>query len=986
MDHMYIPIVAVAPVWLLLLYTAKPSFAEISCPNVYMEQGHTKIISCRSDATVVDFYWYRGLTSKQSPILKLDSRGRGGTEYGGEHFQINLNGSMIIINAKVEHESYYTFVGYFNDGNFSTSTFLVNITIAPIPPCPVISGCKPCEACNLSVSRNSGSLVCSVSGSRPSVPLNWTIPSRHGISFIKYQLNEEMGKTIDTWSTSLVLEYEITKPCGVKEVLHCEAEDNLHILESNAASVEISNDLCREDGTALRTGWKSAVIWICAVLLLLISIVVISCLVIWRHTSRGRQRDEHEIELLPLLENKDEHVRELLSELRRYYAKYCFLRPLPWGEDIPIASLYTECNCTVTDRKGKTTIISDIKSLTTEYIGEERRVVFVGGLGYGKTTMTKWILHDWIKQEHPRYVLIYILLKDVKAEMKLSDIVRESLPQDCTITTDIIEKVLRSTSCIILLDGLDELPMYDKTNNPLPESVQCSSETDSDNRLTIKGLLDGQMQLAYRHLQVWVTSRQIDYVKQQFPLPYITVKLNGFSPDQADEYIKRICKYYFSWRSNDDPLHSKSINDHQSADNEMRRTTDDGNEGTVSGYNNSYVQHVVKQEVKKPVEELVVWVKDFVDKNDIFCDFKDTPLLFILMVHVLADEFIKSTHDSHLPKTPTLTALVSMIITCLESRYVQKRRCEKLPSEVPKLESKLGQIAFDNSVQLGVREREFWDTEVGEENVDMALEVGLLKLSQKATANAKGGRALAFSSFTGVEFYHNFLQEYLAARHMLTNLNLFSKLKALVHKRKDDSTIRILQFVSGTVDSPVLKICDLLLDTEKWNNFIDCAYEARDRKEFTEIVKKANSKKFDVTYLDKEYHRCALKTFCQQCCDLKIKLDKMTFRSDCGVDFLTSVALPQCGSLEFLEASFTEPRFVTLLQWLSRHSKITEVRFAKCAVPGRISKDFMPGLNDTHQRDLKVYRILWKKGILFRSEQLSLLTGKWTKPVATIIV
>ncbi|KAJ8035068.1 V-type proton ATPase catalytic subunit A isoform 2 [Holothuria leucospilota] len=253
-----------------------------------MEQGHTKIISCRSDATVVDFYWYRGLTSKQSPILKLDGRGRGGTEYGGEHFQINLNGSMIIINAKVEHESYYTFVGYFNDGNFSTSTFLVNITIAPIPPCPVISGCKPCEACNLSVSRNSGSLVCSVSGSRPSVPLNWTIPSRHGISFIKYQLNEEMGKTIDTWSTSLVLEYEITKPCGVKEVLHCEAEDNLHILESNAASVEISNDLCREDGIALRTGWKSAVIWICAVLLVLILVVVISCLVI---RSRGRQRD-----------------------------------------------------------------------------------------------------------------------------------------------------------------------------------------------------------------------------------------------------------------------------------------------------------------------------------------------------------------------------------------------------------------------------------------------------------------------------------------------------------------------------------------------------------------------------------------------------------------------------------------------------------------------------------------------------------------------
>ncbi|KAJ8035077.1 hypothetical protein HOLleu_22173 [Holothuria leucospilota] len=954
---------------LCLLLFVSSTFAVTSCPdNVRIELGTYQSISCESDTNSIDFYWYKGLASDSDLVCRLDHGGKSVSAKYREYYDLSDSGSLVILNASLLHESIYTLVTFDRNGKSEEALVLVNISVTPKPPCLVISGCETCEACNLSVSRKSGSLVCSVSGSRPSIPLNWTITSRVGISFIKYQQNEKTDKTTDTWSTSVLLEYEITKPCGVKEVLHCEAEDSLHILQSNAASVEISNDLCRDDGFALRTGWKSAVIWICAVLLLIL-VVVISCLVIRRHTGRGRQRDVHEIEL-PLLEKKDEHVRELLSELRRYYAKFCFLRPLPWGEDIPIASLYTECNCTVTDRKGKTTIISNIISLTTEYIGGERRVVFVGGLGFGKTTMTKWILHDWIKQEHPHYVLIYILLKDVKAEMKLSDIVRESLPQDCTITTDIIEKVLRSTSCIILLDGLDELPMYDKTNNPLPESVQCSSETDSDNRLTIGGLLDGQMQLAYKHLQVWVTSRQIDYVKQQFPLPYITVKLNGFSPDQADEYIKRTCKYYFSWRSNDDPLYSKSINDHQFADNETSRTTDDGNKATVSGYNSS--------SVTGPEKEIIDWVKDFVDKNDIFCDFKDTPLLFILMVHVLADEFTKSTLDSHLPKTPTLTALVSMIITCLESRYVQKRKCKNLPSEVPKLESKLGQIAFDNSVQLGVREREFWDTEVGEENVDMALEVGLLKLSQKNTSNTVGGRALAFSSFTGIEFYHNFLQEYLAARHILTNLNLFSKLKALVLKRKDDSTIRISQFVSGTVDSPVLKICDLLLDTGKWNNFIDCAYEARDRKEFTEIIKKANLKKFDVTYLDKEYHRCALKTFCQQCYDLKIKLDKITFRSDCGVDFLTSVALPQCGSLEFFEVSFTEPLFVTLLQWLSRHSAITEVRFVKSAVPGRISKEFRPGLDDLRERDLKVYRTLWRKILPAGTEELNLRTGKWT--------
>ncbi|KAJ8035066.1 hypothetical protein HOLleu_22159 [Holothuria leucospilota] len=287
MDHMHIPIVAVVLVWLLLLHTATPSFAEISCPNFYMEKGHTKTISCTSDAAVVDFYWYKGVTSQQSPILNLDSRGRGGTEYGGEHFQINLNGSMIITNAKVEHESYYTFLGYFKDGNFSISTFLVNITVTPNPPCLVISGCKPCEACNLSVSRKSGSLVCSVSGSRPSLPLNWITTSHVGISFIKYQQNEETDATTDTWSTSVLLEYEITKPCGVKEEFHCEAEDNFHILQSNAALVEIKNDLCRDDGFASPTGRNIAVI--CAVLLILFVVIIVSYLITRRYARSGQK-------------------------------------------------------------------------------------------------------------------------------------------------------------------------------------------------------------------------------------------------------------------------------------------------------------------------------------------------------------------------------------------------------------------------------------------------------------------------------------------------------------------------------------------------------------------------------------------------------------------------------------------------------------------------------------------------------------------------
>lgn len=97
------------------------------CPNVSIENGSSRAISCQSDRTISDFYWYRGYFNS-TPILILDNEGKAGAEYGSEHFDISSNGSMILKNVLIEHESYYSFLGFYESEKYEEATFFVNVT------------------------------------------------------------------------------------------------------------------------------------------------------------------------------------------------------------------------------------------------------------------------------------------------------------------------------------------------------------------------------------------------------------------------------------------------------------------------------------------------------------------------------------------------------------------------------------------------------------------------------------------------------------------------------------------------------------------------------------------------------------------------------------------------------------------------------------------------------------------------------------------
>ncbi|KAJ8035420.1 hypothetical protein HOLleu_22644 [Holothuria leucospilota] len=210
----------------------------IVCPNVSIEKESSRAISCQSDRAISDFYWYRG-NSSSAPILLLDNEGKAGAEYGSEHYDISSNGSMILKNVQVEHESYYSFVGYYENRKFGRATFLVNVTISPDPPCPLIRGCNACIECDFFELKKEGTLTCEIKRARPLLPLVWNIASKKGIDFVRHHANEERNPESDSWDTSVSLDYTIEDPCGVIGEVKCVAEDPSNILQSRISTVNI---------------------------------------------------------------------------------------------------------------------------------------------------------------------------------------------------------------------------------------------------------------------------------------------------------------------------------------------------------------------------------------------------------------------------------------------------------------------------------------------------------------------------------------------------------------------------------------------------------------------------------------------------------------------------------------------------------------------------------------------------------------------------
>ncbi|KAJ8017825.1 hypothetical protein HOLleu_44524 [Holothuria leucospilota] len=671
----------------------------------------------------------------------------------------------------------------------------------------------------------------------------------------------------------------------------------------------------------------------------------------------------------------------------------------------------------------------------------------------------KQLVQEWIQKKEMKHLLIYILLKDVTTDMTLSQVISKCLLIESEKYFNDIGKIISDYGCLLLLDGLDELSMTakDKSYLNVDDFVCDENKGRFLTSLTLGEILQGSLRIRDLNIRIWVTSREIDYAKNHFPLPYIKVQMNGFSKKQAQDYIEKSCQFYIqsriptlkkrgttetadgtnrsvSWkhslvnewsvssnltqRNNTDELHKEqnieATNDsdeikqenngvkeddmttkrgmrvelkeemHEAGSNVAKKTneekySDKADRKDKQGKNINTRGINTEESIKINVQKEALRVQTFLENNDVFSSFQKIPLLFIMMVHIMSAKYTSSVSYLEGIKIDKLTLLIRTVLSCLESRYCQKRNIS-MSEEIIDLETTLGMIALKKKFQLTV----MGYTMLAKEgvNVKLALEVGILRQSKKTGANNEMAQNLSFSSFTGVEFFDNLFQAYLAAKVVVDDPKHLKNLFKIVAKTKEEDSFRVLQFVCGLEESLCKTICEELRGMKKYNNLIDCLHEINNEDVIQNALKKLQKDTLNIAYFERKYHRDALTVFCQHCKQLNIQLSRLVFHKDCDIAFLKTMELPIVGSVHFFQKDVAESDFVSILQWISKHDFMISIVFVDCQTPNQLSQNSKALVKTFEKSNIKVF----KKRIDGKTEAFfNCSTGEWTSDVKHVL-
>ncbi|XP_071841865.1 uncharacterized protein [Apostichopus japonicus] len=972
---------------------------SISCGNQYLaELGKPYVIVCNASAEQRDIYWFKGEDTSSFPILTLEDGRYGGGEYQKGEYELTKESALKVINTQLKHEGKYTVRVYFNEFDFDTTTTELKVYIRSEPPCPLIDACgSTCTGCQLNVTT-SGSLTCYVNGSRPMMEVDWIVTNQSGVSFTKKeQTHQEMD---NRWYTKKTIGYT-TPDCGADAIFRCTASLSdlsfVPLLDTYSSTVRIKTEACKEptssEPTSSPTGQVAWPFVVIGIVIILVILVIIACFFYQRRgTSIQIQSGDPDTEKQttnsePKPKQKTKSLKErkkkLVDVLIKQYEKFGFIKPLPWGEPIPIQAFYTTCRCIVTNAKGDVSHRDSDFLSTPEFNNEStNRVIVTADLGYGKTTFTQHLVSDWVsKMTNPKVgkknqtsepILIYIHLKEVVPSMILSELVKKMMPVGIDLTVDDIIEIFQNFEFQVLLDGLDELSMSTISANTSAENPTNDKEelvnlfqegAENYANLTVANLLENTINTKFKNIKVWVTSREFDDMKTSFALPYSKVKLNGFSNNQVNEYIQKTCKYYFNSQaipqlslildSNMSNPKSQAKSDAKKHETiEEKTTNNDSLLVTEGGCNNEVTTKLIKQGKSEQkdntvprnvacdtLEMLSKRVYECMELNEIVQNFSETPLLLIMIIHIITCRMLEPTGKYKEMNVNKLTTIIRLVITCLESRYVQKVDKMSIQKDIKSLEDSLGKIAFENKMSLSLGEREYWNNELGEKDTQLAVAVGLLKYSKKVGGGGSQLEELAFSSYAGIMFYHEFFQEFLAAQYVPKRVKEWAWIDELIKNSTDDATVRLLQFMFGMNHARLDKAVQSLKEQQMWDNLIDCIYEISNLEKKQEIITKISKGTIHIQHLDRKHHRVALTDFCDVCnsCDVNVK--RMTFREECAIDFIKDVTLPSLETLQFLEMNINEDQFVSIITSLTNRKCPEILMFKKCSVSNEVKQE-----------------------------------------------
>ena len=231
----------------------------------------------------------------------------------------------------------------------------------------------------------------------------------------------------------------------------------------------------------------------------------------------------------------------LMSEYKR---KTCKIQIKPWdrGSVENVKDIYTVVTMYKKDAYGKNLgerekvaldgSVDEIFRTTVNDIFPER-IVVIAGAGKGKTTAVAKMAYDWAYRvpgsAFENLPLLFILrLRDISQKTSLGQAIIEQLLNDIPdLNPDTLEKFIQRNQklCWIILDGLDEYG-----------GSMVSSEELSNSIVKV---------ITYKELprcRVLVTTRphlQHEFERDQLPLIYAKMEIEGFSHKNSSQYIDK---------------------------------------------------------------------------------------------------------------------------------------------------------------------------------------------------------------------------------------------------------------------------------------------------------------------------------------------------------------------------------------------------------------------------------------------------------------
>ncbi|XP_071852530.1 uncharacterized protein [Apostichopus japonicus] len=228
-------------VTIILLLSTSTCATERGCKSPqYLEIGKSATIVCHFEDTFSSIFWYyKADVELDQPTVTYEDGQREGDGYLSGEFDIRSDGSLIVNNVSVEHETTFIVIE-FETVDKLPNRYDINIKtiILPNPTYPIVDDCTVIgDVCYVEWLQQR-SIICRIQHARPSVALTWVVRTVGGDKSVT---NETTYSSLaNAWISSLSVDDPFIHSSYLA-LLVCKANDQYNLLDQTESLVLVHN-------------------------------------------------------------------------------------------------------------------------------------------------------------------------------------------------------------------------------------------------------------------------------------------------------------------------------------------------------------------------------------------------------------------------------------------------------------------------------------------------------------------------------------------------------------------------------------------------------------------------------------------------------------------------------------------------------------------------------------------------------------------------